>query len=78
MTGYQPDLGFLRRIGVQLSADDIMKPTCNADSFETNITGIYLAGVICGGMDTHTLFIENSRVHATLIMKDIQNKIKLF
>ena len=50
MTGYQPDLGFLRRIGIQLSEDDIMKPTCSTDSFETNINGIYLAGVICGGM----------------------------
>jgi thioredoxin reductase (NADPH) len=75
MTGYQPDLGFLRKIGVQLSEDDIMKPTCSADSFETNVQGIYLAGVICGGMDTHTLFIENSRVHATLIMKDITVKL---
>ncbi len=74
MTGYQPDLGFLRRIGIQLSEDDIMKPTCSADSFETNIDGIYLAGVICGGMDTHSLFIENSRVHATLIVKSIMDK----
>lgn len=71
MTGYQPDLQFLRKIGIQLSDDDILKPYCSADSLETNIPGIYLAGVICGGMDTHSLFIENSRVHAIQIIKHI-------
>jgi len=38
---------------------------------ETNMKGIYLAGVICGGMDTHMWFIENSRVHAGKIVKNI-------
>ena len=71
MTGYQPDLLFLRKIGIQLSDDDILKPYCSADSLETNVPGVYIAGVICGGMDTHSLFIENSRVHATQIIRHI-------
>ncbi len=71
MTGYQPDLSFLHKIGIQLSDDDILKPYCSADSLETNVPGIYIAGVICGGMDTHSLFIENSRVHAIQIIKHI-------
>lgn len=71
MTGYQPDLQFLRNIGIQLSDDDILKPYCNVDSLETNVPGIYIAGVICGGMDTHSLFIENSRVHAIQIIRHI-------
>ena len=38
---------------------------------ETNIGGIYLAGVVCGGKDTHLWFIENSRIHARQIIKNI-------
>jgi thioredoxin reductase (NADPH) len=72
MTGYQPNLAFLERIGVELSDDTTRKPNYNADTHETNIKGIYLAGVICGGMNTHSLFIENSREHAVKIISDIQ------
>ncbi|CAN5216272.1 YpdA family putative bacillithiol disulfide reductase [soil metagenome] len=71
MTGYQPNLLFLRNIGIELSDDTIKKPTYNADTHETNINGIYLAGVICGGMNTHSLFIENSREHAIKIIDHI-------
>lgn len=74
MTGYQPNLGFLRNMGIELSNDEVCSPTYNEDSFETNVKGIYLAGVICGGMNTHRLFIENSREHAEKIIADIQSK----
>ncbi len=70
-TGYQPDLSFLSKIGIELSADGIRKPYYDPDTHETNIKGIYLAGVICGGMDTHSLFIENSREHAGKIVGHI-------
>ena len=70
-TGYQPDLSFLQRLGIRLSDDAVRKPSYNTASHETNIAGIYLAGVICGGMDTHSLFIENSREHATKIIHHI-------
>lgn len=76
MTGYQPNLDFLRRIGIVLSNDEVRRPTYNEDSYETNVKGIYLAGVICGGMNTHRLFIENSREHAVKIITDIKNKIQ--
>ncbi|MGZ5285525.1 MAG: NAD(P)-binding domain-containing protein, partial [Flavisolibacter sp.] len=74
MTGYQPDLDFLERAGIHLSRDDIRKPEYDEENFETNQEGIYLAGVICGGMNTHRLFIENSREHAIRIIKDIAAK----
>jgi thioredoxin reductase (NADPH) len=74
MTGYQPNLSFLEKIGIQLSSDEIRKPLYNNDTHQTNIQGIYLAGVICGGMDTHSLFIENSREHAVKIIEDILKK----
>jgi len=74
MTGYQPNLAFLRKLGIELSADNICKPTYSEKNYETNVPGIYLAGVICGGMNTHRLFIENSREHAEKIISDISQK----
>ena len=75
MTGYQPDLAFLRTLGIETSADVICKPSYNEESYESNIKGIYLAGVICGGMNTHRLFIENSRIHAEKIILSIKQKL---
>jgi thioredoxin reductase (NADPH) len=74
MTGYQPNLSFLRKMGIELSADDVCKPTYSEETYETNIKGIYLAGVICGGMNTHRLFIENSREHAVKIVQHISEE----
>jgi thioredoxin reductase (NADPH) len=71
MTGYQPDLTFLEKTGIGLSADEVKKPTYDEETHETNVKGIYLAGVICGGMNTHRLFIENSREHANRIVAHI-------
>jgi len=74
MTGYQPNLNFLRNVGIQLSADEVMAPLINEQTFETNIKNIFLAGVICGGMNTHRLFIENSREHAVKIIQTIKER----
>ena len=74
MTGYQPNLDFLRNTGIELSEDEVRKPVYNDETYETNVKGIYLAGVICGGMNTHRLFIENSRVHAERIVQHIREK----
>ena len=76
MTGYQPNLDFLKKLGVTLSDDDIMKPLYNETSYETNIKNIFIAGVICGGMNTHRLFIENSREHAEKIITTISRREK--
>ncbi len=75
MTGYQPNLNFLQQIGIELSADEIRKPVYDENTHESNMKNIYLAGVICGGMNTHRLFIENSREHATKIINDIKKKV---
>jgi len=74
-TGYQPNFEFLERIGVQLSKDEKRYPSYNPETQESNLPGLYLAGVICGGMDTHVWFIENSRVHAERIVADVVGKI---
>lgn len=73
-TGYQPQFDFLRMAGIQLSDDAKLKPEYNAVTMESNQPNIYLAGVVCGGMDTHTWFIENSREHAFIIVNDIVRK----
>jgi thioredoxin reductase (NADPH) len=70
MTGYKPNFEFLKKIGVTLTADKLI-PQYNPETMETNVPGLYLAGVVCGGMDTHLWFIENSRVHAEMIIADI-------
>lgn len=77
MTGYQPNLQFLEKMGVQLTCDDVRKPNYNEETHETNQPNIYLAGVICGGMNTHRLFIENSREHAEKIISEIVAKQKI-
>ena len=53
MTGYLPDFGFLTQMGVKIGADEMKTPVHNPDTMETNVPGIYLAGVICGGMQTN-------------------------
>jgi thioredoxin reductase (NADPH) len=74
MTGYHPDYEFLKKIGVNISADENLLPLHNEETFETNIKGVYLAGVVCGGMTTGKLFIENSREHAVKIFNNIEGK----
>ncbi|HEY1870973.1 MAG TPA: NAD(P)-binding domain-containing protein, partial [Chitinophagaceae bacterium] len=76
MTGYQPNLEFLRALGIRLSEDEVLKPFYDETSFETNISNVFIAGVICGGMNTHRLFIENSREHAEKIIKTIKERDK--
>lgn len=75
-TGYQPQFDFLKKAGITLSADAVMRPDYDPLTMESNMKNVYLAGVVCGGMDTHTWFIENSREHATIIMDDIAKKQK--
>lgn len=74
MTGYQPDFSFLEHVGVEIGADEFKTPIYNEETMETNVPGVYLAGVICGGLKTNTWFIENSRVHAEVIIRQISEK----
>ena len=74
MTGYKPNFAFLKETGIELSGDDIMCPAYNSETMESNLPGLYLAGVVCGGMNTHVWFIENSREHAVKIINAIVAK----
>ncbi|MCB4797770.1 YpdA family putative bacillithiol disulfide reductase [Neotamlana laminarinivorans] len=72
LTGYLPDFNLLKTNGVTLSEEKRI-PNYNPETMESNIKGLYLAGVICGGEETHKWFIENSRIHAKLIAKHIES-----
>ncbi len=72
LTGYRPNFDFLIKLGVNLSTDGLKLPQYNPETMESNIKGLFLAGVICGGMETHKWFIENSRVHAKIIVENIK------
>jgi len=74
LTGYRPDFDFLRRTGIRLSDDTRLQPFYDPETMETNVPNLFLAGVICGGMNTHSWFIENSRVHAGMIMRHIMQR----
>jgi len=74
LTGYRPNFEFLKKMGIKLSNDGRKIPQYDNETMETNVKGIYLAGVICGGVETHKWFIENSRVHAKMIMEDLAQK----
>lgn len=74
LTGYHPDFRFLRDIGVEIDANS-HRPHCDPECLESNVPGIYLAGVIIAGMDTNEIFIENGRFHGKQIIADIKKKL---
>ena len=71
MTGYQPNFSLLESLGVELHQDEFNTPVYDQNTMESSQKGVYLAGVVCGGLKTNKWFIENSRVHATQIMQAI-------
>ena len=75
MTGYHPHFGLMEKLGIELSSDEIKMPVHSAKTLETNRKGLYVAGVVCGGMDTSSLFIENTRIHANHIAADIEKNL---
>lgn len=74
LTGYKPNFSFLQKIGIRISEEATRIPEHDLETMETNIAGLYLAGVVCGGLNTHLWFIENSRIHAEMIVQDIVRK----
>jgi len=74
MTGYHPDFTFLEKLGVRFEGDDRL-PACDAETLESNVPGIYLAGVIVGGARTNEIFIENGRFHGRQIAAALAAKL---
>ncbi|ELR72821.1 Thioredoxin reductase [Fulvivirga imtechensis AK7] len=74
MTGYKPNFEFMENLGIQFNEDEMRTPVYNENTNETNVPNLFLAGVVCGGLKTNKWFIENSRVHAEIIMDALITK----
>jgi bacillithiol disulfide reductase len=74
MTGYHPDYDFLRAVGLELS-DMQLRPVCDPETLESNVPGIYVAGVIVAGSRTSEIFIENGRFHGKQIAAHLRQKM---
>jgi bacillithiol disulfide reductase len=74
LTGYHPDYDFLRSVGIELSSEQ-MRPVCDPETLESNVPGIYVAGVIVAGSRTNEIFIENGRFHGKLIAQHLRQKL---
>ena len=75
LTGYHPDFGFIEGLGVRLDEANDRCPVCDPATLESNVPGIYLAGVIVAGERTNEIFIENGRFHGQLIAEDLRGKL---
>ena len=75
LTGYHPDVDLLRRAGVQVDPKSY-RPTCNPRTLESNVPGLYLAGVVISGRHTNEIFIENGRFHGKKIIEDIKRRLE--
>jgi len=75
LTGYHPDFGFIESLGVSLDEENDRCPVCDPGSLESNVPGIYLAGVIVAGERTNEIFIENGRFHGKLIADSLRSKL---
>jgi len=75
LTGYHPDFSFIEALGVKLDESNARCPLCDPASLESNVPGIYLAGVIVAGERTNEIFIENGRFHGKLIAEDLKRKL---
>jgi thioredoxin reductase (NADPH) len=71
LTGYHPDFAFIESLGVQLDPET-RKPVLDANTLESNVPGIHLAGVVIGGRHTSEIFIENGRFHGKQIIESLK------
>ena len=76
LTGYHPDFAFLEALGVELDPENDRCPVCDRTTLESNVPGIYLAGVIVAGERTNEIFIENGRFHGRLIANSLREKLQ--
>ena len=74
LTGYHPDYDFLRSVGIELATEQL-RPVCDPENLESNVLGIYVAGVIVAGSRTNEIFIENGRFHGKLITAHLSERL---
>jgi len=77
MTGYQPNYRLLRNLGLEIPEDEDRIPKHDPETLETSLPNVYMAGVVCAGMKTSTLFIENTRNHGDLIAQQVAERVQM-
>jgi len=75
LIGYEPDVDLLRRCGVEIDAETLV-PAFDAESCESNVAGLYVAGTLQAGRDTNRIFIENSRAHSPRIVRHLKARLR--
>lgn len=75
LTGYHPDFAFLTALGIELSGKEC-RPVSDPKTLESNVKGVYLAGVIVAGMRTSEIFIENGRFHGKQIVEHLKKVLQ--
>jgi thioredoxin reductase (NADPH) len=75
LTGYRPDFRFIESLGIQLDPNNARCPICKPETLESNVPGIYVAGVVVAGERTNEVFIENGRFHGAVIAADLAEKL---
>ncbi len=75
LTGYRPDFAFIESLGIRLDPDNARCPICKPETLESNVPGIYVAGVVVAGERTNEVFIENGRFHGAVIAADLAEKL---
>ena len=76
MIGYKPDYSLFENIGLPIGDDEFKTPIFDEETLETPLKNVYIAGVAAGGLKTSRFFIENTRVHAEMIMKHLGEEFK--
>ena len=74
LTGYHPDVDLLKQAGVEVDSKSY-RPQCDPKTLESNVPGLYLAGVVISGRHTNEIFIENGRFHGKQIIADLKHKL---
>jgi thioredoxin reductase (NADPH) len=74
LTGYHPDVDLLKRAGVKVD-EESFRPQCDPQTLESNVPGLYMAGVVISGIHTNEIFIENGRFHGKTIISDLRKKL---
>ena len=77
MIGYTPDFSLFERLGIPVDEENHKRPIHNEETLETPLANVYVAGVINSGLKTSKLFIENTRIHADMIMEDLKTKLAI-
>ncbi|GMA58789.1 hypothetical protein GCM10025858_32920 [Alicyclobacillus sacchari] len=77
LIGYHPDTPFLSELGVVIDPESGI-PAYNPQTYETNVAGIFIAGVVVSGYDANRIFIENGRLHAPAIAQAIRDRLQSF